>query len=158
MASVGYAALDILYDGSRIWYHNHNVAGGGNDLIGHHEVGPGAWYDDAYTYGVHFPGTVQSRLGFDGFNLWYYSPSTANDAQLSLAKLPVAGASKLLAAPVSLATFVATLEKWEVSRGIWTPPANYQFGRMFFDGFTLWLGPIAFGGTWGVRVPWAVVR
>ena len=155
-----YEVFDLLYDGYRLWYHCHDITGAGHDFIGYHVVGTGvgAWvaakYDDAYTYGVQIPLVGCPRLGFDGFNLWFYSPtSAAGDPQLALQKVPVASAPTVgPGAPISL---LSLTERWEVSRGVWA--ATYSYGRMFFDGFTLWLAP-EYGGLWGNRIPWAVIR
>jgi hypothetical protein len=151
-----YSARELLYDGYRLWYHLHDPANVLDDLIGHSaiEIG-GVWHDDAYTWGGPV-GDGVVRFGFDGFNLWFYTTqaSASGVAQVLLQRFPVAGATTAgVGAPVTL-NF--PFERWEVNRVAQAAPP-WVFGRMFFDGFTLWLGPM-YNGNWGVRIPWAVIR
>jgi hypothetical protein len=156
-----YVPRELLYDGYRLWYYllDYTTIGPLNDLVGYYNIEvPGAvWYHNAYDMGQRIgtsAATGQQRFGFDGFNLWFYI-ERAGVAQLCLTKLPVASASTTALTDISVDAFA--FHRCEVSSDAWAPPVPHNYGRIFFDGFTLWLGP-EYGGTWGVRIPWAVIR
>jgi hypothetical protein len=157
-----YVPRELLYDGYRLWYYllDYTTIGPLNDLVGYYNIEvPGVtWFYNAYDMG----GTIgssaitgQQRFGFDGFNLWFYVERVVAD-QLCLMKLPVASADTTAGIDISVDAFA--FHRCEVSSDAWTPPVPHNYGRIFFDGFTLWLGPEYSGGFWGVRIPWAVIR
>lgn len=157
-----YVPRELLYDGYRLWYYSndYSTAGPLNDLLGYYniEVPVGTWYDNAYDMGHQVGASMiegQQRFGFDGFNLWFYVLRNSGCNQLQLMKLPVASASITALCDISVDAF--TLSRCEVSREGYTENSAHNYGRIFFDGFTLWLGP-EYYGTWGIRIPWAVIR